>query len=91
MYVGKVIGSVVATVKYEALKGIKLLLVQVYEDNKPGKVIIAADAIRVSGNGDMVYLVRGREAAIATGSGLLPVDASIVGIVDSYNIGRNKQ
>ena len=91
MYVGKVIGSVVSTVKDEALKGLKLLAVQVVENGKPGRIIIAADAIRVSGEGDLVYVVTSREAALAVGTGLIPVDAAIVGIVDSYNIKIEKE
>jgi ethanolamine utilization protein EutN len=86
MYTGKVIGSLVSTKKYEALKGIKLLVVQVYENQKPGKVIIAADATRVAGHGDYVYLIGSREAAMAFGKGLTPVDAGIVGIIDQYNV-----
>jgi ethanolamine utilization protein EutN len=91
MYVGKVIGSVVSTVKNEALKGLKLLAVQVIENGKPGRIIIAADAIRVSGEGDSVYVVTSREAGLAVGSGLIPVDAAIVGIVDAYNLKIEKE
>jgi len=86
MYVGKVVGSLVSTIKNEGLKGIKLLAVQVYENGNPGKIIIAADAVRVSGIGDFVYLAGSREAAIAFGEGLVPVDAGIVGVIDSYNV-----
>ena len=41
MYTGKVIGSVVSTIKDEGLKGVKLLVVQVIENGEPTRVIIA--------------------------------------------------
>ena len=85
MITGKVIGKVVSTIKNEALHGLKLLMVQIYEDGKPGKLIVAADVVKVSGMGDMVFLVSSKEAAIALGGGMIPIDAGIVGIVDSYN------
>jgi len=88
MYTGKVIGSLVATIKDEGLKGIKLLVVQVYENEKPARVIIAADATRVAGTGDYVYLIGSKEAAIPFGKGLTPVDAGIVGIIDRYNVSQ---
>ena len=46
MYTGEVIGSVVATVKEEHLEGIPLLVVQVIENGKRTKKVIAADATR---------------------------------------------
>ena len=83
---GKVIGSLVATVKDKALVGVKLLLIQVYENGCPGKIIVAADATRVSGTGDYVYFIGSREAGMALGKGLIPVDAGIVGIIDEYSV-----
>ena len=82
MFKGKVVGSMVATVKHEGLKGSKLLAVQTYKDDKPDKIIIAADGIGVSGYGDLVYLVKSREASMAFNKEYVPVDASIVGIID---------
>ncbi len=88
MYTGKVIGSVVATVKDEALIGIKLLVVQVYENGIAGRRIVAADAAGTAGQGDFVYLIGSREAGMALGKGLMPVDAGIVGFIDEYNVGK---
>lgn len=85
MITGKVVGKVVSTVKNEKLQGLKLLVVQIYENGKPGKLIVAADVIKVSGMGDDVFLVSSREAAVALNAGMVPIDAGIVGIVDSYN------
>ena len=83
MYLGRVIGTVVASHKIEGLDGAKLLLVQPLDDegrpSKPREV--AVDTVR-AGVGDHVYLVGSREAALALDPSFVPVDAAIVGIVD---------
>ena len=85
MYTGKVVGSVVSTVKSEGLVGIKLLLVQLIKKGKPGKIIIAADQSRQAGRGDFVYLIGSKEAGLIFRKGLVPADAAIVGFIDEYN------
>ena len=91
LYVGKVIGNVVATVKDPTLTGVKLLVVQLLDDdgNVVGDPIVAADAIGVSGEGDFVYLAFKREAAIAFPTPG-PVDAAITGFIDEYHIKNDK-
>lgn len=84
MYTGKVIGNVVATVKNEALGGEPLLVVQVIENGKDAKRIVAADATRQAGLGDFVYLIGSKEAARMFRKDLMPVDAAIVGFIDDY-------
>ena len=83
MYLGKVVGTVVAQVKYEGLEGAKLLLVQPLDDQQApaGPLEVAVDTVR-AGKGDLVYLVGSREAALALEPSFVPVDAAIVGIVD---------
>ena len=83
MYLGRVIGTVVATQKVEGLEGVKLLVVQpVDHDQKPtGEPIVAADTVR-AGPGELVYLTQAREAAQALEESFVPVDAAIIGIVD---------
>jgi len=85
MYTGKVVGTVVASHKYESLEGIKLLVVDVIEGGKPVKKIVAADATRQAGYGDFVYLIGSKEAALIFRKGLVPVDAAIAGFIDTYN------
>ncbi len=85
MYTGKVVGSVVSTVKNENLQGIKLLLVQVVENGKPSKVIVAADSTRQAGREDDVYLIGSKEASLIFRKGLVPADAAIVGFIDAFN------
>jgi microcompartment protein CcmK/EutM len=85
MYTGRVVGSVVSTVKDEGLLGIKLLLVQTIENGKPGKIIVAADSTSQAGEGDFVYLIGSKEASLIFRKGLVPADAAIVGFIDEYN------
>lgn len=79
MYLGKVVGTVVATRKQEALVGSKLMLVAPYEGE--AQAIVAVDTVG-AGVGEIVLLTMGNPArrAISKDS---PVDAVIVGIVDS--------
>jgi len=87
MHLAKVIGRVVATQKHEALEGVKLQIIQpVDHAGKPkGAAIIATSNIQ-SGPGDLVTYVSGREATLALDEPFTPVDAGIVGIVDSVNV-----
>lgn len=85
MYVGRVEGTVVATVKDENLTGVKLLLVRVIEQGKPKNLIVAGDATRQAGIGDFVSLVGSKEAARLFRMHLCPVDAGITGFIDDYN------
>jgi ethanolamine utilization protein EutN len=86
MYLGKVIGTVVAERKYEGLEGKKLLVVTPLDHQlrQTGEAHVAVDTVR-AGHGDLVYLVSAREAALALEPWFVPVDAAIVGIVDDVN------
>ena len=88
MYLGRVIGTVVATRKYAGLEGVRLLLVQPLTDDlaNAGEPQAAADATGQAGPKDLVYLVGSREAALAMPETFVPVDAAIVGIVDQVNV-----
>jgi ethanolamine utilization protein EutN len=84
MFIGKVVGNVVSTHKYLTLKGIKLMVVEVIENGKPSKTIVAADATRQAGVGDFVYLIASKEAMLLFRQELTPVDAAIAGFIDEY-------
>lgn len=86
MYLGLVIGTVVATKKAKGLEGARLLVVQPLDhDRKPsGPPEVAVDTISASPR-TLVYLVGSREAALACDPTFVPVDAAIVGIVDQVN------
>jgi len=87
MYLGRVIGTCVATVKYTGLEGYRLLVVEpVGEDGAAcGEPHVAVDATQ-AGPGELVFLVGSREAALACEPTFVPVDAAIVGIVDAVTI-----
>jgi len=78
MFLGKVIGRVVASVKNENLEGRTLLLVQRLPD---GPSVVAIDAVG-AGTGETVYVCRGREAAFAFKPDEVPAEAAVVAIVD---------
>ena len=84
MRLAEVIGTLVATVKYEGLDGVRFLVVQPLDrDRRPdGEMVIAADALDTAGPGELVYIVASREAALAMPEPFVPVDHAIVGIVD---------
>ena len=83
MYLGRVVGTVVAERKAEGLEGQKLLLVQPLDHLREaaGPLEVAVDTVR-AGRGDLVFLVGSREAALALSPSFVPVDAAVVGIVD---------
>lgn len=78
MYLGKVIGRVVCTIKDDALQSQKLLLVRRLPN---GPAVVALDAVG-AGAGETVYVCRGREAAYAFKPEEVPTEATIVAIVD---------
>ena len=84
MQLGEVIGTVVATVKYPGLEGVRLLIVQPLDrERRPtGRPVVAADAVHMAGPGDTVYFIGIREAALAMPEPFVPVDHAICGIVD---------
>ncbi len=88
MKLGRVRGAVVATVKDEAMKGMKLLIVQPLTEQQEddGSCVVAADAVYQAGVGDLVYFVASREAAEAMQPRFVPVDHAIVGIVDDLEV-----
>lgn len=90
MKLGKVIGTIWATRKYETMKGLKLQLVQPVKANmeETGSPIIAVDTAG-AGPGEVIYYITASEAVIPLDVDMAPVDASIVGIVDSVNLEIN--
>ena len=87
MFLGKVIGNVWATKKYDALHGFKLLFVQPLNGSLEisGEPIVAVDTVG-AGTGEIIYYITASEAIIPLPVDMAPVDASIVGIVDSINM-----
>ncbi len=88
MLLGRVIGTVVPCIVYEGLTGVPMLLVQpLTKDQKAvGGPIVCCDATRMAGPGELIYYEGGREAALALKPWFVPVDHTIIGIVDGVDI-----
>ena len=86
MILGRVVGTVVATRKDERLVGSKLLLVQpeLPTGTAQGAPMVAVDTVD-AGGGERVLVVGGSSARMAHGLADRPVDAAIVGIVDTVD------
>jgi ethanolamine utilization protein EutN len=87
MQLAHVIGEVVATMKDPNLTGATLLVLQpIAASGEPvGRTLVALDSVG-AGVGERVFFVRGREAAFPFYPAEPPTDATIVGIVDHWNI-----
>jgi ethanolamine utilization protein EutN len=87
MQLARVVGDVVASHKDENLVGIKLLILQPLtpEREHAGRMLVAVDPIG-AGVGEEVFFVRGKEASFPFYPVEPPVDASIVGIVDHWDV-----
>ena len=90
MKFARVIGTVVATCKYEGLEGIKFLVVQPSDRdlNPKGRPVVAADATAQAAPGELVFMVASREGAQALPEVFVPVDLAITGIVDEVDVER---
>jgi microcompartment protein CcmK/EutM len=84
MRIAYVIGTVIATMKDEKLKGHKLLLAREADlKGKPsGPVFVAVDTVD-AGAGDLVVVTEGSSARETERTCGLPVDAVVVAVVDS--------
>ena len=93
MQLGRVTGTVVATVKSEGLDGVKFLIVQPLDKHQhdAGAAIVAADAVAMAGPGELVYYVASREAAEALPERFVPVDHAIVGLVDQVALAEDER
>ncbi|MFT3829122.1 MAG: EutN/CcmL family microcompartment protein [Opitutaceae bacterium] len=93
MFLARVIGSVVSTKKDDTMRGQKLLLLRplLVDEANPTQLrngsntIVAVDALG-AGNGDLVLFCQGSSARQATGMKPLPVDAAVVGLVDTVEV-----
>ena len=87
MILAKVVGTVVATRKDARLVRSKLLLAQPIDPRgkAQGNHLVAVDTVD-AGFGETVLIVSGSSARMAAGLKDMPVDAAIVGIVDSVNV-----
>jgi microcompartment protein CcmK/EutM len=88
MQIAKVIGTVVATQKNRKFDGAKLLLVQPLnlDDSPRGAALLAIDGVGAGVNEKVLVVLEGRAAGEALGRKAAPVDAAIVGIIDTVTL-----
>jgi len=94
MFIGKITGSLVATQKVESMVGHTLFIVEpmridetTQDHLKPtGRTFVVVDPVGV-GEGEMVLCVQGSSARLTPQTDGLPVDAAVIGIVDSVQFG----
>jgi microcompartment protein CcmK/EutM len=86
----KVVGTVVATRKDPRLVGAKLLVARAIDPRgkADGNYVVAIDTV-AAGVGETVLIVSGSSARMASGLKDCPVDAAIVGIIDTIEIGED--
>lgn len=87
MKFARVVGNLVASQKYRGLDGVKFLVVQPLDIHRQpeGEAYVAADATGQAGEGELVFVIASREAALALAVSYVPVDAAVVGIVDDVD------
>jgi len=95
MILARVDGSLVATKKNPKMTGSKFLVVRPILLDQPGakefrlgtSSLVAVDSLG-AGEGDLVLVVQGSSARLAAEDRDTPVDAVVIGIVDSVDIGK---
>jgi ethanolamine utilization protein EutN len=94
MFLGKVTGSVVATQKVASMTGQKLLTVEPYRvDDKnrdrlvaTGRTFVVVDTLG-AGIDELVLVCQGSSARLTPDTEKLPIDAVVIGLVDTVDIG----
>ena len=90
MKLGRVVGTVVSTRKDPSLESLKLMIVEnlTTELEREGGYVIAVDSVG-SGLGEVVLYATGSSARLTAATKDRPVDAVIMGIVDSFDVDGN--
>jgi microcompartment protein CcmK/EutM len=89
MQIARVVGTVVATQKHRKFEGAKLLLVQPLDadDTPRGTALLAVDGVGAGVHEKVLIVLEGRAAGEALGRKAAPVDAAVIGIVDTVAVG----
>jgi carbon dioxide concentrating mechanism protein CcmL len=87
MQIARVCGTVVSTQKEPSLQGVKFLLVQFIDEQGQSlpEYEVAADSVG-AGVGEWVLVSRGSAARQAPGSESRPLDALVIGIIDTVSV-----
>jgi ethanolamine utilization protein EutN len=88
MTIGRVVGTVVSTQKHHKLESAKLLLVQPLAlDGSPrGVPLLTIDSVGAGVGEKVLIVIEGKAAGAALRRSAAPVDAAIIGIVDSVDL-----
>jgi ethanolamine utilization protein EutN len=91
MYLARVVGRVVATVKQDTLSGKPLQWLQPVDASgkDKGGAIVAVDPIGL-GPGELCYYITAREASLTLWDTFAAVDAGIVGKVDRIDLEKRE-
>jgi len=91
MQIARVIGTLVATQKHAKFEGAKLLLVQPLnlDDSPRGSTLLAVDGVGAGVDEKVLIVLEGRAAGEALGRRAAPVDAAVIGIIDSVDVYGN--
>lgn len=89
MFIGKITGTVVCTRKVDGLSGFKLLLVKKLDlaRKETGDFTVAVDVVG-AGVGETVLVVSGSSSRQTERTDKKPVDAAVIGIIDSIYIDK---
>jgi ethanolamine utilization protein EutN len=92
MLLGKVIGTLVPCLVYEGLESVPMLWIQPLDKNRnpKGAPLVAADSTRMAGPGELIYYEGGREAALMLDPWFVPIDQTVVGIVDELHLDKER-
>jgi ethanolamine utilization protein EutN len=93
MFLARVTGVVIATQKVAAMTGRKLLVVEPLRVEPQGRdrlvgtgrSFVAVDTVG-AGQDELVLIVQGSSARLTPETEKLPVDATVIGIVDTVNV-----
>jgi microcompartment protein CcmK/EutM len=92
MRLGRIVGTVVSTIKSPGLNAYKLLLVRDIDAARPegtegtADIYVAVD-LSGAGEGDVVLVSHGSAARVGEGHGTIPTDAAVIGIIDTIQAG----
>ncbi len=96
MILARVEGSVVATKKHAKMTGTKFLVLRplllesaAAREFKPGASTLVATDTLGAGEGEIVLVVQGSSARLASDDKDSPLDAVVIGIVDTVDVGRS--
>jgi ethanolamine utilization protein EutN len=96
MFIARVTGSLVATQKVASMVGHKLLIVEPYRVDESrrdrlaptGRTFVVVDTLG-AGVDEMVLICQGSSARLTPETDKLPIDAVIIGLIDTVDVGGN--